>query len=108
MNNVRLYLKASSSIFYTLKFMLATYDGKFVIIVSLLYFVWGVIGVFGVTHVDNVEPLGLIAIAVALLVVFIWHRIDSYSDDIVKSIFCLIGTTAIAVIPFHKFIEELI
>lgn len=103
-----IHLSPSSSMPDVLRFMLATYDGWFAISVSILYFIWGGLGAFGVIPGEPIDPYGLIGVAVALLVIYIWHRADSDSDDKVKSFWCLLGMIAIASIPFHKLVRSLL
>lgn len=104
----RYYLDINSgSIWHLIKFMLASYDGLFVLIVGCGYFLWGILSAFSIFNGGWLGSDGLFLLPIVMVVVFISHRRATYSDDQSKAFFCLLGEIAIAGIPFWKNIGRL-
>lgn len=89
-------------------FMCVTIDGWVALIISVIYFFWGfgsLLGFFSTP--DDVDSLALLIFSFVIVVVFIWHRKDSHSNELMKSFFCIISVLAVASIPLSKLMREM-
>lgn len=68
-------------------FMCFTIDGWVALIISVIYFFWGFGSLLGFTVPDDVDSLVLLIYSFVIILVFIWHRKDSRSNELIKSFF---------------------
>lgn len=94
-------LESFTSIKQLFGFILHTYDGCYLVALSIVFFLWATYRL-----VQSSDGIGWISLAlffypVLLLVVYVRHRIGTLPSDQTPSIFSFVSLTALAFVPVY-------
>lgn len=94
-------LESFTSIRQLFGFILHTYDGYYLVALSIVYFLWATYTLVQSSEGIELNSLALFFYPALLLVVYVRHRIGTLSSDQSPSIFSFVSLTVLALVPAY-------
>jgi len=94
-------LESFTSIRQLFSFILHTYDGYYLVALSIAYFLWATYTLVQLSEGIGLNSLALFFYPVLLLVVYVRHRIGTLPSDQSPSIFSFVSLTVLALVPAY-------
>lgn len=99
--NAALQLESFTSLRQLLCFIFRTYDGCYLVALSIIFLLWGGANVILSEDGVDMNSAGLLLYPGLLLVVYLRHRIGTRSSARLPSILSFVSLTAISLVPVY-------
>jgi hypothetical protein len=89
-------------------FLIRTYDGWYLIAISVGYVCFGLWIICGESSNDLDLAIAFLAYPIVLFLIYVRHRIGTRTSDFHATAFTVIGLTVIAVAPIYVFVKRVL
>lgn len=108
MRNRALYLKPNSTPTEIIRFMISTYDGRFVILTSIIYILWGIGAGLNIIQINWIGIWGAFLLPVLMLVIYLSDRLNTCNHNKTAAFYCFTSEIFTAGIPFYRELGDLL